>query len=151
MVINFKFLTSTAMLPRKNSETDAGIDFFADENYFLEGGEHHTFSTGVAWEPYFDAREDLFSNLFRMYMQLQGRSGLASRDGIAIMGGVIDPTYRGEIKIILVNTSNVGKQINRGDKIAQGIVLLTPHVMIKMTKEISDTERGASGFGSSGT
>jgi len=151
MVINFKLLSGTAQLPRKNCETDAGIDFFADENYFLEGGEHHTFSTGVAWEPYFDAREDLLNNLFRPYMQLQGRSGLASKNGIAIMGGVIDPSYRGEIKIILVNTSRYTTKINRGDKIAQGIVLLTPHVIIKMTKEISDTERGTNGFGSSGT
>ena len=151
MIINFKLLTPTARLPVKNHETDAGIDFFADKEHYLgPNGGRDTISTGVAWEPYFIEREKDLSPLFKVYMQIQGRSGLASKNGIAVLAGVIDSEYRGEIKIVLVNTSNEEFKIYKGDKIAQGIVLLTPSVMITMNKEIGETSRGEKGFGSSG-
>jgi dUTP pyrophosphatase len=151
MVIKFKLLTQTARLPVMNHETDAGIDIFSDEGFEIPPKERHMFSTGVCWEPYFDAREQTVSYLFKMYMQIQGRSGLASKNGIAVLGGVIDQDYRGEIKIILVNTGDDWVKVNKGDKIAQGVVHFTPHVQIKMDDTISQTARGGNGFGSSGS
>ena len=151
MVINFKLLTGTAKIPFYNNSTDAGIDFFSDQDHKLHPGEHYAYSTGVAWEPYFDQRETGagLNNFYKFYMQIQGRSGLALRDGIAVLGGVIDQDYRGEIKIILLNTGNDTVDIFKGMKIAQGIVILTPNVVIKATEFISDTNRGSKGFGSS--
>jgi dUTP pyrophosphatase len=152
MICNFKLLTQTAKLPCKNHQTDAGIDFFSDQTHLLHPEEHFAYSTGVSWEPYFDAREEGFglNNFFKIYMQIQGRSGLAVRDGIAVLGGVIDAEYRGDIKIILLNTSEENVEITKGMKIAQGIVLLTPNVIIKMTEYVGETLRGNGGFGSSG-
>ena len=157
MIVNFKLLTETARLPVINSEHDAGIDFFSDEDFTLAPTARHTFLTGVAWEPYFEEREKEISHLFKIYMQIQGRSGLASKEGIAVLGGVVDEGYRGEIKIILVNTNTYLAlrgdgyfQVKRGDKIAQGIPLVIPLVHVKLAKEISGTERGNKGFGSSG-
>jgi dUTP pyrophosphatase len=152
MVVNFKLLTRTAKLPCKNNDTDAGIDFFSDQDHLLHPGEHFAYSTGVAWEPYFDAREQAFGldNFFKVYMQIQGRSGLANNEGISVLGGVIDEKYRGEIKIILLNNGNENVEIIKGMKIAQGIVLLTPNIVIKMTDYVGETERDKKGFGSSG-
>ena len=150
MVIKFKLLTDTARLPFMNHETDAGIDIFSDEDFEILPKERHMFSTGICWEPYFDAREDAVSNLFKIYMQIQGRSGLASKQGIAVLGGVIDQDYRGEIKIILANTGDDLVRVTKGDKIAQGVVHFTPHVQIRMDDSISQTARGGKGFGSSG-
>jgi len=151
MVINFKLLTPTARVPLLNHETDAGIDFFSDEEFVIGRRNTHLFSTGVAWEPYFDAREDGFGmqNFFKIYMQIQGRSGLASKNGIGVMGGVIDPAYRGEIKIILINTTGIEYKVSKGDKIAQGIVHFIPHYTIKIAKDLGETSRGEKGFGSS--
>ena len=153
MVINFKLLTGTAKLPVINNDTDAGIDFYSDQFKLLHPGEHHAFSTGVAWEPYFDAREIGFylNNFFKVYMQIQGRSGMATNLGIGVMGGVVDSGYRGDIKIILINTSNENVEISKGMKIAQGIALLTPNVLIRMTEFVRESNRGDKGFGSSGT
>jgi dUTP pyrophosphatase len=151
MIINFLLLSETARLPVINSEHDAGIDFFSNEEHPLTSGARHTFLTGVAWEPYFEEREKEISHLFKIYMQIQGRSGLASKEGIAVLGGVVDEGYRGEIKIILVNTGDKDFYVKKGDKIAQGIPLVIPHVHVKLAKEISGTERGIRGFGSSGT
>jgi dUTP pyrophosphatase len=150
MIVNFLLLSETARLPVINSEHDAGIDFFSDEENLLSSGSRHTFLTGVAWEPYFEEREKEISHLFKIYMQIQGRSGLASKEGIAVLGGVVDEGFRGEIKIILVNTGDRDFQIRKGDKIAQGIPLVIPHVHIKLAKEISGSIRGEKGFGSSG-
>jgi len=152
MICNFQLLTQSAKLPCKNHEDDAGIDFFSDQAHLLHPEEHFAFSTGVSWEPYFDAREYAFGlhNFFKVYMQIQGRSGLAVRDGITVMGGVIDFSYRGDIKIILLNTSGENVEITKGMKIAQGIVLFTPNILIKMTDYVTKTARGKMGFGSSG-
>ena len=150
MIINFLLMSENARLPVINSEHDAGIDFFSSEDYTLAPKARHTFLTGVAWEPYFEEREKEISHLYKIYMQIQGRSGLASKEGIAVLGGVVDEGYRGEIKIILVNTGDEFFQVKRGDKIAQGIPLVIPHVHVKLAKEISGTERGTRGFGSSG-
>ena len=153
MIIKFKRLTDTAKLPEKNHDTDAGMDFFADEVVDLMAGKTLAISTGVAWEPYFEdgITEQNFSNFFLVYMKIQGRSGLALNNSIEVLGGTIDSDYRGEIKIILNNASRSNKtfSIRKGDKIAQGIVYLIPKYQIEETKILTKTKRNEKGFGSS--
>ncbi|HTY74943.1 MAG TPA: dUTP diphosphatase [Candidatus Nanoarchaeia archaeon] len=150
VVANFKLLTPTAHLPIYSHETDAGIDFFSDEEVSLIAGERHSVSTGVAWMPYFNAMGHQFDSLFKIYMQIQARSGLAVNYGVDVMAGVIDGSYRGEIKIVLKNSGESDIVLPKGSKIAQGIIHVIPYVFIKMEKELDETIRGTGGFGSTG-
>ena len=81
------------------------------------------------------------------------RSGLAAKHGISIVNapGLIDSNYRGEIKAILVNLDpEESFEIKRGDRIAQLVIMETPLVKLMEVDELDSTNRGASGFGSSG-
>jgi dUTP pyrophosphatase len=152
VVVNFKLLSPSAKLPVYSHGTDAGIDFFSDEVVSLVPGQRHTTATGVAWMPYFnDMAERLgYSSLFKIYMKIEGRSGLASNEGIDVMAGVVDGSYRGEIKIVLKNSGDFEITLAKGSKIAQGIVQIIPMTYIKLVNELIHADRGTSGFGSTG-
>ena len=82
------------------------------------------------------------------------RSGLAARDGISIVNspGLIDPGYRGEVRIILLNTDTEATfRVEPGDRIAQLLFLPITDVQLLQAEELDDTHRGDRGFGSSGT
>ena len=85
-------------------------------------------------------------------IQVRPRSGLALKHGITVTNspGTIDADYRGPVGIILANTSSVDFEINRGDRIAQLVVQEVVQAQIEVVTELSDTERGAGGFGSTG-
>ena len=85
-------------------------------------------------------------------MQVRPRSGLAAKHGITVLNspGTIDADYRGEVKIILVNLSDTEFEIKPGERIAQLIVAKHERVEWNIVEELSDTERGAGGFGSTG-
>jgi dUTP pyrophosphatase len=124
MVVHFSKLSTTAIIPTKAHQDDAGMDFYYDgKEIVLEAGDRKTLSTGVSWEP-------KPAGKFLPYLQIQGRSGLADKYGILTLAGVIDSGYRGEIKIVLVNTGRKEFTIKPGDKIAQGIVHFIPEYMI---------------------
>ncbi len=81
------------------------------------------------------------------------RSGLAIHHGISIVNspGLIDSNYRGEIKVILINHDPHNEfKIERGDRIAQLVIMATPFVTLKQVASLDDTDRGSKGFGSSG-
>ena len=84
--------------------------------------------------------------------QVRPRSGLAAKSGITVQNtpGTIDADYRGEIKVILINLSDTPFVINHGDRIAQMIFARCEQAQLTETDTISDTERGAGGFGHSG-
>jgi dUTP pyrophosphatase len=84
--------------------------------------------------------------------QIRPRSGLAAKHGITVLNtpGTIDADYRGEIKVILVNLSNEEFTINPGERIAQMVVARHEQVEWELAEELSDSERGAGGFGSTG-
>ncbi len=84
--------------------------------------------------------------------QIRPRSGLAAKHGVTVLNtpGTIDADYRGEIKVILVNLSSVAFTINDGERIAQMVVATHQRVLWKETQELSETNRGAGGFGSTG-
>ena len=84
--------------------------------------------------------------------QVRPRSGLAAKYGVTVANspGTVDADYRGEIKVILINLSNEKFVINPGDRIAQMVVAPVVQCKFEITKELSSTQRGTGGFGSTG-
>lgn len=84
--------------------------------------------------------------------QVRPRSGLAAKHGVTVLNtpGTIDADYRGEVKVILVNLSDIPFTINNGDRIAQMVFARCEQAQLEAVDSISDTERGAGGFGHSG-
>ncbi len=123
----------------------AGLDLRAcfDGEYVEIGpGEKHAFPTGVAMEV---LEPSVAGYVF-------SRSGLGTKDGLTVSQGVgvIDPDYRGEIKVSLLNTSDQVRRIRRGQRIAQLVFMPIFQADIIKTDELGDTDRGAGGFGSTG-
>ena len=85
-------------------------------------------------------------------IQIRPRSGLAAKNGVTVLNtpGTIDSDYRGEIKIILINLGNEDFIINSGDRIAQMIVAPVTQADFSIVENLSETERGTGGFGSTG-
>lgn len=139
-MINFKVkkLADSAVLPLKGNPADAGIDIFTNESYSLKPGETHVFGTGIAVE--------IPTGYVALFWD---RSGLGSK-GIHRLAGVVDSGYRGEWKIVLTNLTKKKFAIQAGDKIVQCLIQKFEPVKIKEVKNLSDTSRGAKGFGSSG-
>jgi len=131
-------LVDSAKLPQKDDPADAGIDVFTNESYTLQPGETHLFGTGISVE---------FPEGY--VALLWDRSGLGSK-GIHRLAGVIDSGYRGEWKVALVNLSSEPYEINAGDKIIQCVLQKFEQVNITEVEQVSETARGAEGFGSSG-
>jgi dUTP pyrophosphatase len=168
--VGFKRLVENAIMPSYNHETDSGMDFYALEDGVVLSQSRKLVGTGIAWEPELitipifktqAVQSDLIDDIswwanengstFKTLLKLEGRSGLGIK-GIDILGGVVDQDYRGEIKAILFNTDTErALEYKRGDRIAQGIIHLIPTVEIIEITDMSDTERGASGFGKSGS
>ena len=86
-------------------------------------------------------------------MQVRPRSGLAAKHGLSLVNspGTVDPDYRGEIKVILVNLSNTPYELKPGERVAQLVVARFPRVEWESVEVLGETERGAGGFGSTGT
>jgi dUTP pyrophosphatase len=131
-------LDPEAKLPTKESSLEAGIDIYTTEDYILNPGERHLFSTGMAVE-FEDGHVAL----------LWDRSGLGSK-GIHRLAGVIDSTYRGEWKVALINLSDEPHEIKAGDKIVQCVLQKFEPVEIEEVADLAESGRGEKGFGSSG-
>jgi len=138
-MIKVKLLTPTAKLPTRNNPTDAGLDLHADNSYRIEVGHRVAVNTGVA-----------LSIPYGYVARIAPRSGLAVHCGIDVLAGVVDSSYRGEIKVVLINHGNIDFHVTEGNKIAQLLIqpveLWTP----ELVDELDETERGEKGFGSSG-
>jgi dUTP pyrophosphatase len=139
-MISFKVkkLADNATLPTKDNPSDAGIDIYTNESYTLAPGERHLFTTGIAVE-FPEGNVAL----------LWDRSGLGSK-GLHRLAGVIDSGYRGEWKVVLLNTTQEPFEIKAGDKIIQCILQKFTPAQIEEVTDLSDTARGDKGFGSSG-
>lgn len=120
------------------SHGDAGYDIRSNEKYVIPGMSRMLISSGISMS--FDSG---------MYAQLHSRSGMALK-GIDTVGGVIDSNYRGEIRVILSNTTSQPFQIDIGDRISQIVFHSIYNPNIKMIAQLDSTIRGDSGFGSSG-
>jgi len=143
MEINIKRLTDSAKLPDRGSAFAAGYDLFADvtEDVTIEPHETKMIGTGLAME----IPEGYFGGIF-------ARSGLSAKEGLrpANCVGVVDADYRGEIKVALHNDGEVQRVVTPAEKIAQLVVVPFLSVSFNEVKELSDTVRGAGGFGSTG-
>lgn len=142
MELRFKRLAGEARLPSRAHQGDAGLDLHAAERATIEPGERATVGTGVAVEiPPGHAGLVL------------PRSGLAARHGIALVNspGLIDSGYRGEIRVLLLNTDRERAfEVQAGDRIAQLLVTpLTDADPIEAV-ELAASARADGGFGSSG-
>jgi dUTP pyrophosphatase len=138
-----RLLTADARLPERAYEHDAAYDLYAAEEATLLPLERAVVGTGVAL--------GLPSHLAALTLP---RSGLAARHGISIVNapGLIDPGYRGEVRIILVNTDkDAAYHVAVGDRIAQLLFLPLTKVSLMKADTLDDTHRGERGFGSSGT
>jgi len=130
-----------AAVPAAAYDGDAGLDLASVEEAELRPGERRTISTGIAV-----AIPTGHAGF------VQPRSGLAARHGISVVNspGLIDSGYRGEIRVVLLNTdSSETFRIEPGDRIAQLVVLALPEVRISVTDELPDSARAHRGFGSS--
>ena len=134
-------LREDAHLPHQAYEGDAGFDLAACEHVVLEPGERAVVATGIAVEI-----PDGYAGF------VQPRSGLAQRHGVGVVNspGLIDSGYRGEIKIVLINTDrDEAFVVDPGMRIAQLVVAPVAAVRMVEVEELAVSERGARGFGSS--
>jgi dUTP pyrophosphatase len=142
--IAVKKLHEQAILPTYGSEFSAGADLYAltEEEIVFAPGETKLVHTGLAMEI-----PQGFAGL------IYARSGLASKRGLAPANkvGVVDADYRGEVMVALHNHSNTEQKIAPGERIAQLVVAPFLKAEFTETETLSDTVRGAGGFGSTGT
>ncbi|MFL5824099.1 MAG: dUTP diphosphatase [Solirubrobacteraceae bacterium] len=136
-------LNPHAVLPTRAYEDDAGLDLHALEQQVLEPGQRASLRTGIAIE------------IPQGYAGLVlPRSGLAHRHGIALVNapGLIDAGYRGEVRVLLLNTDRHGAfVVSPGDRIAQLVLMRVEAPPVVEVDELSPSERGHGGFGSSGS
>lgn len=147
--IQFKKLSETAKLPKPPEYGNVGWDIFSDQDISLTPGTTKKISTNIQLAS-FEQRG--FSGNQLVYMKIEGRSGMASK-GVFPVGGIIDPNYRGEIGVVLTYNNRFGDNydIKKGDRIAQLVFYETAGIIdMSLTEEIQETNRGSSGFGSSG-
>jgi len=134
-------LREDAVLPERAYAGDAGLDLAACERHELGAGERAVVGTGLAV-----AIPDGYAGF------VQPRSGLAARHGISVVNapGLIDSGYRGEIRVVLLNT-DLGEAfvVEPGMRIAQLVVLPVPGLELTEVEELPESERGVRGFGSS--
>jgi len=140
--IFFNKLDKDAVIPSYAHVGDAGMDLTSLESVFLSRGERKVIRTGI--------RVKIPAGTVGMICP---RSGLASKSGITVINspGTLDEIYRGELMVALINVSNAGYQVSKGDRIAQ--LVITPYISceVLVTDDFDeDTERGTGGFGSSG-
>lgn len=142
--VNIKKLKENAVIPSYGSEFAAGADLYAciDKDIIIAPGETVMIGTGLAME------------LPVGYAGLiYARSGLASKRGLAPANkvGVVDSDYRGEIIVALYNHSGTVQTVAQGERIAQLVITPVIQVAFSETAALDETQRGAGGFGSTGT
>lgn len=170
MLIKFKKVHELAKLPKQGKQGDAAFDLSCVEDFDIRPGETRMVSTGLVLSDMseWDDRGD------SVFLQIVGRSGLASK-GLFPLGGIVDATYRGEIKVLLHNgnTHHFYKSELPGDTELRGIIIepikfkagdriasmliqkvvtndSMDRVVFEESSDISETNRGAHGFGSTG-
>lgn len=140
--VHIKLLDPELPAPAYAKPGDAGADLRSRIDFELEPGERALVPTGVAI-----ALPEGYVGL------VHPRSGLATKNGITIVNapGTVDSGYRGELMVTLLNTDKTKSfHVQRGDRIAQLIIQKYEHATFTVVDELDQTERGSSGFGSSG-
>ena len=139
MNIQCKKIHNDAKVPEYAHAHDAGMDLFALEEVIVPRGEIRKIGTGIALE----IPEGYVGLCF-------DKSGLSMNHGIKVLGGVIDAGYRGEIVVGVINLGSQDHVFKKHDKVTQLLIQPVIRGIIVETDELSDTDRGARGFGSTG-
>ena len=143
--LRIKRLAPDAILPTHGSDNAIGLDLYARANHMIRGefvvraGAHLLVNTGIA-----------AAIPTGYYGRVAPRSGLALKKGIDVLAGVIDSDYRGEINVILQNLGQFDFVVRHGDRIAQLIMERADRLPVLEVTALNDTNRGASGYGSTG-
>ena len=142
--IQIKKLSNSVSTPKYETSGSSGMDIAAhiENNIIINPGEKALVSTGLSVA------------IPKGYeIQIRPRSGLAAKKSITVLNtpGTIDADYRGEIKVILINLGKEKFIIENGERIAQMVVCPVVQANLEEVEELSSTERGSSGFGSTGT
>lgn len=134
-------LTNDAPVPFYATAGAAGFDIAANETITINPGHWVPVATGLHIQ--LPVEQEL---------QIRSRSGIAKKDGLVVHQGIgtIDSDYRGEIFVMLRNTGLNARTVNRGDRIAQGVIAPVIRVDFEVVDKLDDTVRGDAGFGSSG-
>ena len=137
--IKIKKLHPAAQLPQRGTALAAGADLYCLESFTLEPGERKLVPTGLAIEipPGF-------------YGRVAPRSGLAVRNGIDVLAGVVDSDFRAEVKVPLINFGQEMVSFNAGERIAQLIIEQAAMCDYVWAEDLNATNRGDGGFGSTG-
>jgi dUTP pyrophosphatase len=142
VTLRFRRLSTAARPPAQAHEGDAGYDLHAAEAITIEPGARASVGTGIAV-----AIPEGHAGL------VVPRSGLAARHGISVVNapGLIDSGYRGEVRVLLLNTDRAETfSIEPGDRIAQLLLVAVETGGVEELAELDETARGAAGFGSTG-
>ncbi len=141
MSLNLKVIKMPGFVNlQQRTDGNAGFDLYATEEGSIAPNERMMVPVGICTS---------FSPEY--YMRVAPRSGLAVKSGINVLAGVIDSSYRGEWKVILHNTGTTYFHFEIGDRIAQAIPEKISTEEFTFVERLNDTERGAGGFGSTGT
>ena len=139
--VKVKILNPDAIIPKYQTEEAAGFDLHSIEEKTVKAGEREVIKTGLAVA------------LPKGYeLQVRPRSGLALKNGITVLNtpGTVDSDYRGELMVILFNTSKEDFAVKKGGRIAQAIIKEILQADFAVVEELDSTERGVGGFGSTG-
>ena len=128
-----------AYLPSKGSAEAAGYDLYSVENWVIEPGGRADINIGIKTQ---------IPKGF--YGRIADRSGLAFNFGITVLAGVIDSDYRGEWKVILLNTGADSVVLDKGTRVAQVVLTKIADFPVVEIQYADETERGEGGFGSTG-
>ncbi|WP_291997221.1 dUTP diphosphatase [Candidatus Accumulibacter sp. ACC012] len=142
MILKIKRLSPAATLPEYSFPGDAGLDISSADTVEIAPSEVRLVPTGIAIELPVGTEA-----------QIRPRSGLALKHGITVLNtpGTIDQGYRGELGVILINHGKLPYQVEVGMRIAQLVIKPVLTVEVEEVEDLSDSERGAGGFGSTGT
>lgn len=134
-------LTNDAPIPTYATDGSAGFDIASNETITINPGHWVRISTGIHIQLPPDQE-----------LQIRSRSGIAYRKGLVVHQGIgtIDSDYRGEVQVMIRNTGMNAVTVNRGDRIAQGVIAPVIRVDFEVVDKLDDTVRGDGGFGSSG-
>ncbi len=140
-VVRVKLLSPDARMPTRAKAGDVAFDLYSSIEYTLQPGERLAVPTGISIEI-----PEGFEG------EVRPRSGLAVKHGITVLNspGTIDSGYRGEVKSILINLGTEPFLIEKGMRISQLAIRPVPKIRFVEVEELSSTERGEDGFGSTG-
>jgi len=139
MSLGIKRLSDDSIIPTRGSGGAVGYDLYSNTSCVIPASERGLVSTGIA-----------IILPSGVYGRVAPRSGLAVKHGIQVGAGVIDPDYTGEVKVVLFNHGDKDFEVEKGDRIAQLVLERCETPPIEEITVVEDTERGSSGFGSTG-